>query len=352
MSKELEFARDLLLDLVRVHTPPKYEYRLVPVIREWSDKLGYDEFYVDDVGNIFLRRGSRGKTVLLAGHLDTIPGEIDTKLDRDTIYGRGAVDAKGPLAAFMIGGILASLESSISRVYVAGLVREEDDGLGSRHLVEKSFKSDHIIVGEPTNLGIAVAYRGSITIRVSANTFGGHSSAPHVGESALDKLIRFINIVNTKFNGVDFDEVSCAFTMLRAGDWLNNLPKNGEAYANIRYPPGRDLEDILDEVGEIARDIGVKLDILSFEKPVRVSVNTAVVRALIRSILRFGMKPRIVKKTGTSDMNTLVAISRSITAFGPGDSRLAHTDHEKINVDEVVSAAKIISHALIELSRI
>ncbi|MEM3397739.1 MAG: N-acetyl-lysine deacetylase [Nitrososphaerota archaeon] len=352
MSREIEFARDLLLDLIRVYTPPRYEHRLIPVFREWADKLEYDEFYVDDVGNIFLRRGSRGKTILLAGHLDTIPGEIDIKLDQETIYGRGAVDAKGPLAAFIIGGMLANLENDNSKVIVVGLVREEDDGLGAKHLVEESFKSDHIIVGEPTNLGVAVAYRGSILIRVSAYTLGGHSSAPYIGESALDKLIQFINVINTKYSGVDFDEISCAFTVLRAGDWLNNLPKKGEAYANIRYPPGHNPEDILREIENIARSTRVEFEVLSVEKPVRVSVNTDAVRALLRSMLKLNMKPRVVKKTGTSDMNTLIAISRSITAFGPGDSRLAHTDHERINVDEVVTAARIISNALNELSRI
>lgn len=352
MSREVELARDLLLDLIRVYTPPRCEHRLIPVIREWAEKLGYDEFYVDDVGNIFLRHGSRGKTILLAGHLDTIPGEIDIKLDQGTIYGRGAVDAKGPLAAFIIGGMLANLEGNNSEVIVAGLVREEDDGLGARHLVEESFKSDHIIVGEPTNLAVAVAYRGSIVIRVSAYTHGGHSSAPYLGESALDKLIQFINIINAKYRGVDFDEVSCAFTVLRAGDWLNNLPKRGEAYANIRYPPGRNPEDILGEIEDIARSTGVEVEVLGVEKAVRVSVNVDAVRALIRSILKSNMKPRIVKKTGTSDMNTLIAISRSITAFGPGDSRLAHSDHERINVDEVVTAARIISNAINELSRV
>lgn len=352
MSKEVELAKNLLNDLMRVYTPPRYEYRLAPILRKWAEKLGYDEFYLDDVGNAFFRCGSSGRAILLAGHLDTIPGEVDVKLDQDTIYGRGAVDAKGPLAAFVIGGILANSESSNCKIHVAGLVREEDDGLGARHLVEKSFKSDHIIIGEPTNLAVAVAYRGSISVRVSANTLGGHSSAPHMGESALDKLLQFINVVKAKYGGATFDEISCAFTVLRAGDWPTNLPKKAEAYANIRYPPRYDSGDIVREIKEIAMSSGVELEALSVEKPVQVSVNMAAVRALVRSILRLNLRPSIVKKTGTSDMNTLVAISKSIAAFGPGDSRLAHTDHEKIKIDEVVTAAKIISNTLIELSQL
>ncbi|MCL7384039.1 MAG: N-acetyl-lysine deacetylase [Thaumarchaeota archaeon] len=352
MSREMELAKNLLFDLLSVYTPPRYEFKLIPVVRDWADKLGYDEFYVDDVGNIFLRLGSHGRTILLAGHLDTVPGEVDVKLSQDTIYGRGAVDAKGPLAAFILGAVLSKIEGGNSKVCVAGLVREEDDGLGSRHLVESGFKSDYIIVGEPTNLGVAIAYRGSILIRISANTLGGHSSAPHIGESALDKLIQFMNIVKGKFNGVRFDDVSCAFTVLRAGEWPSSLPKKGEAYANIRYPPRCCSEDIVREIKEVAQSVGVELEILSIEKPVEVSVNTTVVRALVRSILRSNLKPKIVKKTGTSDMNTLIAISKNITTFGPGDSRLAHTDYEKIRVDEVVTAARIISNALKELSRI
>ncbi len=347
-----ELVKKLILDLVSEYTPPGYEYKLTPIIRGWADELGYDEFYTDEVGNVFLRYGSRGKTILLASHLDTVPGKIDARLVQDTVYGRGVIDAKGPLTAFIIGAALHRSIMSDCKVYVGGLVREEDDGLGAKYLVEKEFRSDHIIIGEPTNLGIAIAYRGSILIRILANTIGGHSSAPYMGTSALDKLIEFINIIRSRFNGESFDKVSCAFTILRAGDWPSSLPKEGEAYANIRYPPKHSPENILEEIKDIAQKVGVRLEFLSVEKPVEVSVNTKVVRALVRGALRQNLKPKIVKKTGTSDMNTLVAVSKSIAAFGPGDSRLAHTDCERIKISDIVTASNVVSNALMELSRL
>ncbi len=347
-----ELAKKLILDLVSEYTPPGHEYKLAPIIRGWADELGYDEFYTDEVGNIFLRYGSHGRTILLASHLDTVPGKVDVKVVQDTVYGRGVIDAKGPLTAFIVGAALDRSRMSNCKVYVGGLVREEDDGLGAKYLVEKDFRSDHIIIGEPTNLGIAIAYRGSILIKVSANAIGGHSSAPYIGSSALDKLIEFINIVKSRFNGESFDEVSCAFTMLKAGDWPSSLPREGEAYANIRYPPKYSSDNIIEEIKDIAQKVGVGLEFLSVEKPVEVSVNTEVVRALVRGVLRLNLKPRIVKKTGTSDMNTLAVISKSIAAFGPGDSRLAHTDYEKIKIGDIVTASNVVSNALMELSRL
>ncbi|MCX8192482.1 MAG: N-acetyl-lysine deacetylase [Nitrososphaeria archaeon] len=353
MSEDNIFkAKNLLIDLVKTYAPTGHEYRLEPVLRKWSNELGYDEFYIDEVGNIFLRCGSGNRTILLASHLDTVPGELDVKIDGDTVWGRGAVDARGPLAAFILGAVWGSFERSNSRVYVAGLVQEEGSGLGARHLVENNFKADHIIVGEPTNLGIAIAYRGSISLRISSNTIGGHSSAPYIGESALDKLLQFIDLLKNRFNGASYEEVSYAVTFIRAGEWFGSLPETGEAYINIRYPPRFNSRDIIEELESFARVTGIELQIGSIDKPVEVSVNVEVVRALVKSFLKMGMKPRIVKKTGTSDMNTLVDISKSIAGFGPGDSKLAHTRYEKISIDDVILGARIISNTLLELSSV
>ncbi|MEN2974925.1 MAG: N-acetyl-lysine deacetylase [Candidatus Caldarchaeales archaeon] len=345
-------AKSLLIDLLKSYTPPGYEFRLEPVLRRWADELGFDEFYVDDVGNIFLRCGSGGKTVLLAGHLDTVPGEIDVRIDGDTVWGRGAVDAKSSLAAFILGAAWSILDRSSLRVYAVGLVQEEDSGLGARHLVNSNFKADHIIVGEPTNFGIAVAYRGSILVRVLTTAHGGHSSAPYMGESALDKLLKFINLLKGRFSGDSYEEVSHAVTVLRAGDWFGSLPDSGEAYINIRYPSKYSPEEIIEELRLFADESDVDLQVNSIDRPVEVSVNVEVVRAMVKSILKMGLKPRIVKKTGTSDMNTLVNISKSIAAFGPGDSKLSHTRYEWIKISDIVLGARVISNTLLELAKI
>ncbi|MEM2267725.1 MAG: N-acetyl-lysine deacetylase [Nitrososphaerota archaeon] len=341
-----EISRKLLLDLVSVYTPPGYEHRLEYKIREWSEKLGYDKFYVDDVGNIFLKRGGGRKSILLAGHLDTVPGELEVKIIDDEVYGRGAVDAKGSLTSFILGGALA--EKLNVEVVVGCMVHEESDGLGARNLLHSKIRPDYIIVGEPTNLAIAVAYRGSIYLQVRSQAVGGHSSTPYITDSALRKLIKFIELVESRFNGSRFEEITAVTTMLKSGDWFSKIPEYGEASMNIRFPPNINAEEIVKTVREIAEHVGVDVDFESIEMPVQISLNTEIVHLLMKSLIKNGLKPRIVRKTGTSDMNTLISISKNICAFGPGDSRLAHTRYEKIRISDVITGAKVIS-SLIEL---
>ena len=90
---------------------------------------------------------------------------------------------------------------------------------------------------------------------------------------------------------------------------------------------------------------------LTYTPPVRVKPQVPVVRSLQRALLERGLKPRLVVKRGTSDMNLLQAITGSIAAFGPGDPRLSHTPGERVSLDEVVEASMIIASALNMLCR-
>lgn len=344
-----EIAKDFL-KLLEVYTPPGREGELHEILEEICRKRGFEECYVDDVGNFFAEYGD-GKTILLASHVDTVPGRLKAFFDGEAFYGRGAVDAKGPLLAFILGASEAKDIVDNVRVRVAGLVREESDGLGAKHLVEKGVDADYIVIGEPTNFGIAIAYRGSITAEASAKARGGHSSAPYLGESALDKLLEFLNDFRSMFRGSSYGEVTSAVTVLRAGDWPSKLPEEARAHINLRFPKRYSLEEISKTLFELAERHGVRLRIIDETPPVEVKLSSKTVRALMRSCLKNGVKPRILKKTGTSDMNVLVKLTEHIAAFGPGDSRLAHTKSEKISIGDLVKASKIISGAIVELSK-
>lgn len=345
-----EQVAKMLIRLLGEYTPPGSEPKLYKTLSNLCGSLGFEECYVDEVGN-FLASYGRGDVILLASHLDTVPGKLKVSYDGKLVYGRGAVDAKGPLLSYILGAHQAFERVKGVKVIIAGLVREELDGLGAKHLVEKKLKADHVLVGEPTGFGIAVAYRGSITAEAHAGARGGHSSAPYAGESALDKMLGFVNEVRSRFRGSSYDEVTSTVTMLRSGDWPSKLPEEAKAYVNIRFPSPIEVSSILSEVHEIASRHGVELRTVDATPPVKVRLSVKAVRALVRGCLRSGVKPRIVRKTGTSDMNVLVSLTRSIAAFGPGDSKLAHTSLEKIAVKDLIKAASIVSAAIEELSR-
>lgn len=338
----------MLVRLLEAYTPPGSEYKLHGILRDICGGLGFEDCRVDGVGNFLASYGS-GDAVILAGHLDTIPGRLEVSYDGELVRGRGAVDAKGPFLSYILGASMAMKHVRDLKVVVAGLVREELDGAGARHLVETGVRASHVLVGEPTGLGIAIAYRGSITMEARSSAKGGHSSAPYIGESALDKMLDFLNEFRSKFRGMGYEQVTSAITMLSSGDWPSKLPEEARAHLNLRFPSTYTHEWLLKDLRELAEKHRVELRLIDVTQPVETSLNAPVVRALVRGCIRAGLKPRIVKKTGTSDMNILVKLTSSIAAFGPGDSRLAHTSYEAISVREMIKAAEILSATLREL---
>ncbi|MCS7136200.1 MAG: N-acetyl-lysine deacetylase [Nitrososphaerota archaeon] len=343
-------VRDMLLRVLDVYTPSGEEWKLHEPLQEISSRLGYENYFVDKVGNFIAEYGF-GKTILLAGHMDTVPGKLDVKVSNDEVWGRGAVDAKGPLIAMLLGAAKAKDSVKGVRVVVACLVDEEREGKGANYLVDSGFKADHIIIGEPTGTtGVAIGYRGSLTVRVNVYASGGHSSAPYMGESALDKFFTFWEEIKRNFSGRGYDETSACITVLEAGDWPTKLPEFVRAVINIRIPCNMFSKQILSKLEELCLEHGCELLVLERTEPVKVSLSSPVPRSLIRGMLKIGMKPKAVMKTGTSDMNVIYRISSDIAAYGPGDSLLAHTTLERISVKDVLTAAEVYKNCILELA--
>lgn len=345
-----ERAKEVLVRLLEVYTPTGMEKAMEGVWHKVSKELGFEECWKDEAGNYFASSGEGPVTVLLASHVDTVPGNFGIKVDENCVYGRGAVDAKGPLASMLLGASLFANDFHDVKVVVAGLVDEEGKSLGAKQLLNEGFRADHVIVGEPTGVnGIATSYRGSITLKVNSVAKGGHSSSPHVGDSALEKLLRFWNFVKSEFSGDRFEEVTSALTTINSGDWPTKLPEKAEATINIRYPSLKDLSLITCYLKMYADETGCKIRVVDSSEPVKSRLSSLTVRALIRAMLKLGLKPRIVKKLGTSDMNILKALTEDIATYGPGDSLLAHTRYEKIHVGDIEKAAYVYKQAMIEL---
>ncbi|MCS7127145.1 MAG: N-acetyl-lysine deacetylase [Thaumarchaeota archaeon] len=340
---------EVLVELLRVYTPSGQEAALEPLMRRLQRELGYDGLEVDSAGNYLFVKGSGERTILLAGHVDTVPGMLEVVRKGDRIKGRGAVDAKGPFAAMLFAGSKAVLKKGF-RLVVGGLIDEEGEGSGAKALLNSGFRADHIVIGEPTGTtGVAISYRGSVTLSLTSRGRGGHSSAPYMGDSALDRLLDAIETIRSVFNGRSYDEPTSAVTVIKAGDWPTRLPEHAEAVVNIRFPPSVETRSILERVEAICSLYDCSFTVRDVTEPFQTSVSQPVPRALIRSMLRLGVRPRVVKKTGSSDMNVLWKLTMSISACGPGNSLLAHTSEEEVSVSDLELASRIYAGAVEEL---
>lgn len=300
---------------------------------------------IDEVGNVLAWMGppTMRPEVALVSHMDTVPGVIPVKEDGWVIHGRGAVDAKGPLAAMLLSLWLLRARAGSGSVMLAALVDEEGGSKGAKHLISSGFRAKYVIIGEPTRHGIAVSYRGSLRLKVRCKGAGGHSSAPWVGDSALDKLLDGLCALR-QATGKSYDRPTYTPVRVRAEGSGSKLPEEAEAIVDVRFPWGCRAEELVAFVESAFKGCDVSCEAMT--EPVKVKPQDPVPRALARALVSLGVKPRLVHKTGTSDMNLLWRCAESIAAYGPGDSRLAHMSTEFIDVRDVVLAAVVYARCV------
>jgi LysW-gamma-L-lysine carboxypeptidase len=164
--------------------------------------LCYDEAFIDEAGNAVGVMGSGPKQVVLLGHIDTVPGEIQVRRNaippNEILYGRGAVDAKGPLACFT--DAIAQVGAVDGwQFIVIGVVEEERNSEGARYVSTK-YKPDYAVIGEPNQWDrIALGYKGSawanITVKLGqAHTASGGTTA---AEAAIEVWVTIKTYVDT-----------------------------------------------------------------------------------------------------------------------------------------------------------
>jgi LysW-gamma-L-lysine carboxypeptidase len=344
MRKLLE---DLMLRLLKTYSPTGSEELAVKAYTDFLKSIGVNTVEVDDVGNALFTYGFGSKWLLLAGHIDTVEGELPVSYDGKVFRGRGAVDAKGPLVSMTIGALeaLKYLDTSKYRVTVAALVGEEGRSPGAKALIRRGLKPTAIVVGEPSGCdGVVIGYRGSIKLRLVCRGTGGHSSNPEGGISAIEEFI------NTWLKLKELSKtlnVSIGMNYISGGQLFSVIPKLCEGVIDVRVPIGMKLSDVKSKIDALLSTY-CSYEVIDETPPVRVSVNVPVVRALVRAIIKNGLKPSPAIKLGTSDMNLLVSLTDNIVSYGPGRSELAHTDREEISIEELELGAKVYKDLILE----
>ena len=175
-------------------------------IKETFETLGYDEIIVDEYGNIIGHmKGKRpGKSILLDGHIDTVPVPDPAKWQHDPfageveagrIYGRGASDMKGAVSAMILAVHYFAQDCQhdfAGDIYVAGVVHEECfEGIAAR-AISKRVKPDYVVIGEASELNLKRGQRGRAEIIIETEGKSAHSANPQMGINAVYKMANLI----------------------------------------------------------------------------------------------------------------------------------------------------------------
>src|SRR4051795_12973433 len=263
-------------------------------------------------------------TVVLHGHLDVVPGragQFAPQVDGDRLYGRGAYDMKGAIAAMLL--VTAAMREQ-GRVRVRlGIVgdeeSEEDAERGSDHLVDTGFTGDFAIHGEPTDLHIGIEAKGVLALRLEVGGTAAHGATPWLGDNAvLNAIDVFRSIESLPFarhSSELFDRPSINLGRIVGGDALNKVPDRCVIDVDIRYLPDQDPEEILGQVRELK---GIEVQALLTRPPATVERDSAYVQALRTAATEHhDGGPMSVGGDGASDAVSFLRVGVPAVEFGP-----------------------------------
>lgn len=359
-----DYAVDLLTRMINIYSPSGNEEQISLFLADEMTKLGF-KVHRDEVGNVIGEIGEGSPVVLLCGHMDTVEGEIPIRVEDGQLYGRGSVDAKGPLAAMIVAASKFADGSFPGKILVVGVVDEEGTGKGIQHFVEEGIQPDFAIFGEPSGLEkVVFGYKGILTVKVTVETPSGHSAAPWLFDNAIEKAMDFWKQINRlhmreeKLKSRFYSITSCLTGIKGGNSSASFIPSNCEILVQLRIPPQLTPEQVFEEVKrKIDRykatnpKVTVTLETVDVAKAFEADRRSVIVRALAWGIRKTTLNyASFSRKTGTGDMNVLGnALKIPVVTYGPGDSRLDHTPNEHIDLKEYLDSIEVLKKTLTKL---
>jgi acetylornithine deacetylase len=281
--------------------------------------------------NVYARRGE--PDIVFSSHTDTVPPYVEFREDDQFIYGRGACDAKGIIAA-MIKASEALIEANVSDFGLLFVVGEEAGSPGAAAANQISNRSRYLINGEPTESRLALGSKGALRAVLKASGRAAHSAYPHMGESAIDKLLD--TLADLRRLELPCDETLGATTMnigvIKGGAAANVIPAEAEAELMFRIVANADaLKRIIEE-----------------RAGSRVEIRYTFACDPVFTESLDGFETAVV--SFTTDIPLLANWGKPLL-FGPGSILDAHTAHEKISKKELEDAAAIYAQMATRLKQ-
>ena len=360
-----KFATKMLEKALRLYTPSLSERPMAEFLADKCDDLGFEDIQIDEVGNIIAKKGSGSPKIMLCGHMDVVPGKVKVRKEGDSLYGRGASDAKAPLMAMLFAA--ASIEKNQGTVTFVGAVDEEGNAVGIKNIVKKKMDIDYAVFGEPSGVKqVTIAYKGRLAIKLKISAAdSSHASAPWLSKNAIEESIIFVKELKEKLEANQEDKtkgmlLTATMTEIKGGTSHNITPKECETLFDIRIPVDMNCKSIEQKIATLVKEISQKREVDAFysildeTEPFEAPHNSSLVRAFTLGIMQVEKsRPTLIRKTGTGDMNVLGnQWEIPVVTYGPGDPHEAHTIDEKVSIEEYLKGIEIFKATLQHLKRL
>jgi succinyl-diaminopimelate desuccinylase len=265
-----------------------------------------------------------GPRIVFHGHLDVVPAreeQFRPRLEDDRLYGRGAYDMKGALAAMM--GAVQELRDARDVGVVLAIVpdeeSEEEVDRGTNFLIRSGFSGDFAITGEPTDLHIGVQAKGVLALRLQVAGTAAHGSTPWLGDNAILKALDVFRAIETlpfaRESSDLFDRPSINLGRILGGDALNKVPDSCVIDVDIRYLPDQHPDEIKAQVADLE---GVAIVAQFHRVPAIVERNNPFVTVLSECASKLLETETIsVGRDGASDAICFLEAGVPAVEFGP-----------------------------------
>jgi succinyl-diaminopimelate desuccinylase len=366
---------DLLAEMIRAPTvnPPADTRACADILMRVLQTEGIEAELIEGspgVVNVVARmRGDgSGKTLLLNGHIDTVPPGEQWTVDpfsgmlRDgMLYGRGSCDMKSGVATMLMAMVgLKRSGASFNGEIILQAVADEETGsqYGTRFLLEQDIgtNADFAICTEPTSLRVELGNRGLRWIDVTVTGRASHAGRPQLGRNAITcagQLIAAIEAIefSARNDAFEIPTPSISVTTISGGHTVNVIPESCVFSIDRRMIPGETGDLVMEEIAaafEPVRHAYPDIDIrvaprAGYWDPYLIDVDEPVVAGLVagyRAVI--GDEPEIGSKAACTDASHLVNMAGIPTVlFGPGNERLSHKPDECVSVEHLVKATGI-----------
>lgn len=341
----------LLEQMVRIPSVSGQEQAVAQFLVESMTDLGLHSF-IDGAGNAVGEVGA-GPTVVLLGHIDTVPGDVPVRVADGKLYGRGTVDAKGPFAAFIaVAARLTASGELPMRLVLIGAVEEEAASSKGAHYVADRYAPAACVIGEPSGWNrLTLGYKGRLLIEGRWEQPMAHSAGKEI--AVAERAVAFWNAVAAHCAAANngkarlFDQTLPSLRSIHSGS--DGMRDWAELTIGLRLPPGVAPDGLAREMAALAD--GGTVQFRGGCEAYQGEKNTPLVRAFLKGVRQAGGTPGFLLKTGTSDMNVVGPAWRCpILAYGAGDSALDHTPDEHVEIAEFERAVDVLATALRQLA--
>lgn len=367
----------ILQELIRCRSVTPAEGGALTALENLLKPLGFScqRLKFAEVDNLFARIGTGAPHLCFAGHTDVVPegdaaiwshAPFAADIADGFVYGRGACDMKGSVAAFA-GAVIDHLKSTPKlRGSISFLITGDEEGpaVNGTAKVLAWMKAhghvpDHCIVGEPScsdALGdtIKIGRRGSLSFIVTVEGKQGHAAYPHKADNPIPKLARFVDRIAsaTLDNGNEhFDPSTLAVTSFDVGNPAGNvIPSKAVAKFNIRFSPAHSFASLRTWVGEqvaaVKAELGGTWGVVPNEGAEAFITAPGAFVGLVQDAVEAetGVLPKLSTSGGTSDARFIKDYC-PVLEFGPANATIHQTD-ERIAIDELRATQAVYGRIL------